>query len=134
MVLVLAAFGSEIAGGLLGALTWADGALALLMFAVLRPAACLLAFIGSPLPFRERLAIGLLGLRGLGSFFYMGYALLEGLPQHWGERLWSIVGLVVLASVIVHGATASTVLRRLASGAPPDARHAASPEQEAGSR
>ncbi|MDO9713956.1 cation:proton antiporter domain-containing protein [Paracraurococcus lichenis] len=87
MVLVLAAFGAAIAGGLLAHIGWADGIFALLLFAVIRPAACLASFAGSAMPVTERFAIGLLGIRGLGSFFYVGYAVTHGLPAEWRDRL-----------------------------------------------
>ena len=114
MVLVLVAFGAAVAGGLLDPLTWLDGLLVVLILAVIRPAACLVAFVGAELPVRQRLGIGLLGIRGLGSFFYMAYALVHGLPGDWGSRLWAVVGLAVLVSAVVHGAGAGVVIGRLA--------------------
>lgn len=110
MVLVLVAFGAAIAGGLLAPLTWWDAALGIVLLLVIRPAACLLALAGSALPWRERVVIGLLGMRGLGSFFYMAYATMHGLPDAWHARLWCVIGFVVLVSAVVHGAGARRLL------------------------
>ncbi|MDI3305493.1 MAG: cation:proton antiporter [Acetobacteraceae bacterium] len=113
MVLVLAAFGGAIAAGLLNALTWLDGVFAVAVLFVIRPLATLTGFIRSTEPLAVRLALGFLGIRGLGSFFYMAYALNHGLPGEFGQRLWAVTGLVVLLSLIAYGVGAERIMRRL---------------------
>jgi NhaP-type Na+/H+ or K+/H+ antiporter len=51
-------------------------------------------------------------VRGIGSLFYIAYAAKEGEFADL-ERLWAIVGLAVTASVVLHGVTATPVMRLL---------------------
>ena len=113
MMLLLVLFGGALANGLLDALTWTDAAIGLAILLVVRPAAGLIAMIGSPQPWRERLLMSFLGIRGIGSIYYVAYAINHG---NFGdsERLWAIVGFIILASILIHGVSASPMLMRLA--------------------
>jgi len=74
---------------------------------------CLIAMIGSGQPRRERLLLAFLGIRGVGSVYYIAYALNHG---EFGdsERLWAVVGFIILVSILLHGVTATPLLARLA--------------------
>ena len=63
------------------------------------------------------------GIRGVGSFYYLAYAL-NAAPFDQAERLWAIVGLIVLMSVLLHGLTVTPAMRFLDKlhGRDPDAR------------
>ncbi|MBX9698616.1 MAG: cation:proton antiporter [Acetobacteraceae bacterium] len=117
MMAILVLFGGAIAGGLLGPLDWAGVAAALLFLFVARPAAGMLALIGSGRPLGERAAIAFFGIRGLGSFYYLAYALNheEGFAAV-GESLWAALGLTVLVSVMLHGTTVTPAMRWLDRG------------------
>jgi NhaP-type Na+/H+ or K+/H+ antiporter len=69
--------------------------------------------IGAPQPWREKLLLAFLGIRGVGSVYYVAYGLNHG-DFGSSERLWAIVGLVILASIVIHGVTATPLLLRLA--------------------
>jgi NhaP-type Na+/H+ or K+/H+ antiporter len=58
----------------------------------------LIGLIGLDAAWREKLTISFFGIRGVGSFYYLAYGL-NHMPVEDGERLWAIVGLVVLLSV-----------------------------------
>jgi NhaP-type Na+/H+ or K+/H+ antiporter len=66
----------------------------------------------SRLPARERWAISVFGVRGMGSFYYLAFAFnhaeFDGHP-----RLWAIVTLVVLLSILLHGLSATGAMARL---------------------
>lgn len=113
MMLLLVLFGGALANGLLDALTWADAAIGLAILLVVRPVAGLIAMIGSPQPWRERLLMAFLGIRGIGSIYYVAYAINHGDFGN-SQRLWAIVGFIILASILIHGVTASPMLMRLA--------------------
>ena len=114
MMAILVLFGGAIAGGLLAPLDWAGVAAALLIFFVARPVAGMLALAGAPRPWDERAAIAFFGIRGLGSFYYLAYALNhEAGFEDVDEVLWATVGLTVLISVLLHGTTVTTAMRRL---------------------
>lgn len=112
MVVVLGLLGVAIAGGLLAPLNWAALGFAAVTLFVVRPLSCLVGFLGSGQPRLVRLAVGYFGIRGLGSLYYMSYAARTG-HLHDPERLWAVVGLVVLLSMIVYGISANPIMQRL---------------------
>lgn len=112
---VLVLFGGAIAGGLLAPLTPTGALVGLAIVLAVRPAAGLIAFLGSDAPWLDRAVVSFFGIRGVGSFFYLSYALaqasfeeLELLVQ--AEVLWAILGFVVLSSVVVHGVASGPVM------------------------
>jgi NhaP-type Na+/H+ or K+/H+ antiporter len=113
MMLVLMLFGGAMVHGLLSALTWRDVGVGLAVLLVVRPLAGMIAMIGSGHPLRERALLSFLGIRGLGTVYYIAYALNRG---EFGdsERLWAIVGFIIAASILIHGVSASPLLIRLA--------------------
>lgn len=106
---ILVGFGAAIAGGLLKPLTPTLIIGALLIVFVVRPLAGVTAFIGySQISWRERFAISFFGIRGIGSMYYLSYALNKhDFPG--AEELWALVALVIVISIIVHGILASPV-------------------------
>ncbi len=115
MATVLVLFGAAIAGGLLAPLTRIDVVAGLAIVLLVRPLAGLLGFVGSDAPWSDRVAVSFFGIRGIGSFYYLAFALahvsfaeLELVVA--AERLWAIVGFVVLTSIVVHGVTASPIM------------------------
>lgn len=79
---------------------------------VVRPAAAWLSLLGSRATWRERLFIGWFGIRGIGSVYYLGFALISfETPE--ADRLFAAISLVILASVVLHGLTSGYLTRRL---------------------
>jgi NhaP-type Na+/H+ or K+/H+ antiporter len=118
MAAVLVLFGGALVGGLLAPLTPLDAVFGLALLIVVRPLSGLVALVGSPLGVGERLAVSTFGIRGIGSFFYLSHALNEASFQEFellvaAEKLWAIVGFVVLASIVLHGASAEPVMNAL---------------------
>jgi NhaP-type Na+/H+ or K+/H+ antiporter len=62
---------------------------------------------------RERIAVSFFGIRGIGSLYYLAYALGKGEFGDQADYLWAVVGLVVAMSVMLHGATTAPVMQRL---------------------
>ena len=60
----------------------------------------------------ERAVIAFFGVRGVGSLFYIAYALEHG-DFPGGERLWAIVALVVIGSIVIHGMAATPLMAAL---------------------
>ncbi len=111
-VLLLLLFGGALAGGLLGSLTWGGAALAALAIFVIRPLSGLVALSRGHDDKAERLAISFFGVRGIGSLYYLAYALSEA--RFPGDRkLWAIAGAAVLLSIAVHGILATPLMSRL---------------------
>jgi NhaP-type Na+/H+ or K+/H+ antiporter len=127
MMVLLLLFGGALVSGLLAPLTWIDVALAVACLIVVRPLAGLAGLIGLKAERSEKLTLAFFGIRGVGSIYYVAYALNHAaFPA--AERLWAIIGLVVLLSVLLHGLTVTPVMRQLDrhQGRDPDA-----PDREA---
>ena len=112
MMALLVLFGGALAGGLLAPLTWTGAAAGLLFVFLVRPAAGLASLAGSPHPLRERAAIAFFGIRGLGSFYYLAYALNE-VRFVGAEELWAVLGFTVLLSILLHGTTVTPAMKHL---------------------
>jgi len=110
IAVLLVLFGGAIASGLLEPLTWQGAALGLLLLVVIRPLVGWLMLSGSRTTPRQRWVIAGFGIRGIGSFFYLAYALEKArFPDP--EGLWAITGFVVLVSVTFHGILATPVMK-----------------------
>ena len=82
-----------------------------LLVLVIRPAAVLLGLIGSSTTRRERALISWLGIRGIGSVYYLMYAVGLGLSEQFTRELVSLVVVTVAVSIFLHGLTASPLMR-----------------------
>ncbi len=109
---LLVLLGGSIVGGVLGPLGFQGIAVGLAVVLVIRPLAGLISLLGHTAPGHERSAIAFFGIRGIGSGFYLAYALEEADFAQAGE-LWAILVFVVLLSVVLHGVSASPVMARL---------------------
>lgn len=108
-VLVLILLGGAVSRGLLESLTLPDALLAAGIVLVIRPLIGWFALTPGKTGPRERFVIAFFGVRGIGSLFYIAYGLQNGeFPA--GERLWAIVSVVILASVLIHGVAASPTM------------------------
>ncbi len=113
MMLLLVLFGGIVAfGGLLASFDWTMLLFVAGVLLMARPVAGLLSLLRSKLPWREQLVISFFGIRGMGSIYYLAFALNHAsFVDH--HRLWAIVGGVVLASILLHGITVTPALRLL---------------------
>jgi NhaP-type Na+/H+ or K+/H+ antiporter len=113
MMILLVGFGGAVSsGGLLQGLSWQVIVLALLVIFVVRPLAGWISLAGSPHPAGEKAVVAFFGIRGLGSVYYLAYALGRA-PFEKSDMLWGTIGLVVLISIFLHGATVTPVMRYL---------------------
>lgn len=111
MMVLLVGFGAALAGGgLLKALTWQGVAFALLALFVVRPVCGWLSLLGSGRPAVERAVISFFGIRGLGTIYYMAYGMHHAAFEQ-AELLWSVAGLTILISILLHGVTVTPTLR-----------------------
>ena len=114
---VLLVLGIALTRGLLASLDWRGVAMGLALIFLVRPAAGVLGLAplgsrSSPLTGPQRWAAAFFGVRGVGSIYYLAYAAgeVEAFGADW---LWSTVGFTIVSSVLVHGALASPVMRRV---------------------
>lgn len=82
-----------------------------LVLVVLRPLSTLPAVIGEQLTLPQCSMIAWFGIRGIGSIFYLLFALRQGLHAHVSETLVSLTLWTVAASIVAHGLTAQPLMR-----------------------
>ena len=103
-------------GNLLGTLaaplfTWRSAALVLVLFVVVRPLAVELSLLGSRAKPLERRLMSWFGIRGIGTVYYLAYALEHGTKRDIAP-LAPYALAVVTASVFVHGMSATPLMKR----------------------
>jgi NhaP-type Na+/H+ or K+/H+ antiporter len=92
--------------------TWAAVALALFVFLVARPLSVLASLAGSGTPWRIRNLAAWFGVRGVGSLYYLMYAIEHGLPEALALQLIQLTLIVVTLSILLHGISAKPLLAR----------------------
>lgn len=99
-------------GALLWAVPWqlADIAVVLLAMLVIRPVSVFAGLLGSRTSLEQRALIGWFGIRGVGSLFYLLLALGAGIDPALGARLTAITFAVIVASIVVHGVSATPLM------------------------
>jgi len=108
-VLVVVLLGGAVARGLLAELGWREWLVALAVILVVRPVAGWIGLTPGKTGPRERAVISFFGVRGVGSLFYVAFALSNGaFPD--ADYLWGVTGLVVVLSIVVHGITSTPTM------------------------
>ena len=122
MMVGLLLFGGALVSGVLAPLGWVEVLVALLILLVVRPAAGLLGLLGFKANSSEKLTLAFFGIRGVGSFYYLAYGL-NHMNVVGRDRLWALISLVVLLSILMHGLTVTPVMRLIdrQQGRDPDA-------------
>ncbi|HVG03836.1 MAG TPA: cation:proton antiporter, partial [Burkholderiaceae bacterium] len=82
----------------------------ILLFLVVRPLSVWLGLAGLHMPRDQKLLIGWFGIRGIGSIYYLLYAIGNGLPNGLGQLMLSIVLTAVAASIVVHGISVTPLM------------------------
>ncbi len=123
MMVLLILFGGALVSGLLTPVGWIDGVFALVLLLVVRPLTGWIGLIGWAGDRGEKLTLSFFGIRGVGSIYYLAYGI-NHMSIAGAERLWGIVGLVVLLSILLHGLTVTPIMRSLDErrGVDPDAK------------
>ena len=116
LAFVLVGFGALLSAGILTPLDLRGALVGLALVLVVRPLAGMIGLIGNSIPLRERLAISFFGIRGMGSIYYLSWAANEAeFETAQLQTVWAVTAWVILVSIVVHGVTASPVMRKLDS-------------------
>ncbi|MEV4638894.1 cation:proton antiporter [Actinoplanes sp. NPDC049548] len=111
-VLLLLLLGGAVVGGLLGPLTWKAALVGLALVFVIRPVSGFLSLRGAPGHTAEHWVIASFGIRGIGTFYYLAYAMSHAkFPKV--DVVWATAAFVVLVSVVLHGVAVTPVMRLL---------------------
>ncbi len=111
-IVILIFLGGAIARGLFEDVTVMHVTVALVAILVIRPIAGWIGLMGGGTGRHERAVIAFFGVRGIGSIYYLAYALGKA-DFAEGSTLWSVVGLVIALSVVIHGVTAGPAMHML---------------------
>ncbi|MDT0631461.1 cation:proton antiporter [Rubrivirga litoralis] len=112
LVVMLLGFGGLLASGILSALTVEAALFGLAAIFVVRPLAGIVGLLRCPLPWPGRWAVAFLGIRGMGTLYYLAYGQTHADFADL-DVLWATASFTILASILVHGMTAGAVMERL---------------------
>ena len=82
------------------------------LFLVIRPLAVYLGLLGTGMAQPQRRLIAWFGIRGIGSIYYLMYAITHELEPALANRLLSVTLAVVVASVVAHGISVTPLMQR----------------------
>jgi NhaP-type Na+/H+ or K+/H+ antiporter len=86
-------------------------AFALLLFFVVRPLSVWIGLLRAPLAADQRVLISWFGIRGIGSIYYVLYAIHHGLPARFADQLMTLTIGTVAASIVLHGISVTPLMR-----------------------
>lgn len=103
-------------GSLLGTMDFAPAALWFvpLLFVVIRPAAVIVGLAGTRATRTQRRLVGWFGIRGVGSVYYLMFAVTHGLPAPLAAELVRLTLAAVVASVVAHGVSVTPLMNAYA--------------------
>jgi len=111
--ILLLALGAAVVGGLLSSVGGGAVVCTVLLLLVVRPLTGLVAQLGLKVPRRDKLTISFFGIRGIGSIYYLAFGVNNGPFTADAKMLWSVVGLVILTSIVLHGITSGPWMTRI---------------------
>jgi NhaP-type Na+/H+ or K+/H+ antiporter len=85
-----------------------------LLFLVVRPVAVWVGLLGAPVSRDQRVLISWFGIRGIGSIYYLMYAVNHGLPGSLANELIGLTLTMVAASIVAHGISVTPLMDRYA--------------------
>jgi sodium/hydrogen antiporter len=90
--------------------SWEAVALALFLFVVARPLSVFIGLVGQRTPLRIQGMTAWFGVRGIGSLYYLMYAIQHGLPEPLALQLMQFTLIVVTLSILLHGFSVKPLL------------------------
>ena len=82
----------------------------LLLFVVVRPVSVWLGLLGAPISRDQRILLSWFGIRGIGSIYYLMYAINHGLPRPLAEQIIAITLTTVTVSIVLHGISVTPLM------------------------
>jgi NhaP-type Na+/H+ or K+/H+ antiporter len=81
-----------------------------LFFVIVRPLSIWLGLLGAPVSRDQRRLMSWFGIRGIGSLFYLMYAINHGIPAELARQLTALTLMVVAASIVFHGISVTPLM------------------------
>lgn len=111
-------FGGSLLNGILNLTDWRGILFAFSFVLIIRPLAGLIGLIGVKDPIKTKLAISFLGIRGIGSVFYLAWAFVQYDAFSHKNELYAITAYIILISIVVHGLTAPSIIAHFKKSPP----------------
>jgi NhaP-type Na+/H+ or K+/H+ antiporter len=89
--------------------------LAFVLFVVIRPLSTTLTLLPTRLSRAQRAFIAWFGVRGVGSIYYLAFALSHGVEGPLARQLVDLTLVVVAASIVLHGVSVTPLMRLYSS-------------------
>ena len=83
-----------------------------LLFLLIRPLAVAIGLQGTDAKPSQRRLMAWFGIRGIGSLYYLMYAINHGLEREMAQQLLSVTLVVIVCSVVVHGVSVTPLMQR----------------------
>ncbi|WP_422391278.1 cation:proton antiporter [Arthrobacter sp. N1] len=112
-VVVLVLLGGAVARGLFEGLRPLEVVVAVAFILLVRPVTAWISLARGKTGPWERRTLAFFGVRGIGSVYYLSYALSKGEFGADESTLWRVGGLVIVISIVIHGITAAPVINAL---------------------
>jgi NhaP-type Na+/H+ or K+/H+ antiporter len=90
--------------------TWEAVWLALFLFMIARPISVVVGLLGTNTMWRIRGMTSWFGVRGIGSLYYLMYAIQNGLPEPLALQLIQMTLIVVTLSILLHGTSVKPLM------------------------
>ena len=87
----------------------------LMLLLLIRPISVWLGLMGTPISRDQRVLISWFGIRGIGSIYYVMYAINHGLPQTLAEEIMAYTLITVAVSIVLHGISVTPLMDRYRS-------------------
>jgi NhaP-type Na+/H+ or K+/H+ antiporter len=112
VAIVLILFGGSIAYGVLSVINWEMALFGLTTIFIIRPLCSYFSVIRADLEMKEKAMISFFGIKGVGSLFYLSFALSEA-DFDKAPELWCVVSFIVLCSILIHGFSAAKTMEKV---------------------
>lgn len=87
------------------------------LFAIVRPLAVYGGLLGAGVSARQKTLMAWFGIRGIGSIYYLMYAISHGIRTSLADQLVSITVCVVAVSIVAHGISVTPLMKHYESKA-----------------
>ncbi len=112
ILIVFMLIGVYLASGFTSHFHWYMIPVALVAIFVMRPLSGLLSLAGASLSLQKKLTISFFGIRGVGSIYYMMYAMHHA-SFKGAEDVLALVTVIIILSVLIHGIISKPVMEYL---------------------
>ena len=106
--MVVLLLGAMLSLGDVSAALW----LALLLLVVIRPLSVALGLLGVPPTRVQKSLIAWFGIRGIGSIYYLMYAIQHGVSGALAQELTQLTLTVVAVSILIHGISVMPLIKQ----------------------